>query len=31
MSEVEEAGKIEEDGVAENNQIGGEGVPDNKA
>lgn len=31
MTEVEEAGEVEEDGVAENDQVGGEGVPDNEA
>ncbi len=31
MTEVEEAGEVEEGGVAENDQIGGEGVPDNEA
>ena len=31
VTEVEEAGEVEEDGVAEDNQIGGEGVPDNEA
>jgi len=31
VTEIEEAGKIEEGGVAENDQIGGEGVPNNEA
>lgn len=31
MTEIEDTGEVEEDGVTENDQIGGEGVPDNEA